>query len=459
VIFPEVLVHRCVTTSGRTLAYLEQRFDRFNILDVLSNAVFCCTPAALQSKPLHIISPRERNLASAGLSQETSTWRNRRDAAIQVVAERVLSLTRASGVAVALWDGGAMVCVASAGSHAPGLGSRLQVGAGFSGECVRTGRSLRCDDTESDARVDRHSCSALDVRSILAVPIKQSDRVTGLIEAFSRVANKFSTNDELVLQEVAGLIAGGPKTSPAVALKEAESVGGAASVGGTARSAPIPASEAQFASSSSPAQHWADEPEFPNKPTLSRSLGTVAFLVSILIFGMALLRVWPAFNHKDKAGATANVQPKTLESDLHDPGKTLSPPSYSDDLSVVQKMAEQGDAAAQFALGSRYATGEDVKQDYVEAARWFSRAAEQGHTTAQSILCAYYWQGRGVPRDLEKAYFWSLVAQAAGDQPSKERATLLASRINASQLAAIKEQADNWLRERTGPNGKPHQAR
>jgi Sel1 repeat len=151
------------------------------------------------------------------------------------------------------------------------------------------------------------------------------------------------------------------------------------------------------------------------------------------------LRLWPAINYKE-AGATANVyQPRSLGSDLHDPGKALPAPSYSDHLSALQKMAEQGDATAQFMLGVRYATGDDVKQDYIEAARWFSRAAEQGHTTAQSILCSYYWQGRGVPQDLEKAYFWSLVAQAAGDQPSKVRATLLASRINPSQLAAIKE--------------------
>jgi hypothetical protein len=117
----------------------------------------------------------------------------------------LLSLTGASGVAVALWDSGAMVCVASAGSHAPGRGSRLQVGAGFSGKCVRTGRSLRCDDTESDARVGRQSCSALDVHSILAVPIKESGRVAGVIEVFSKPETICADDEETVLPDTGPL--------------------------------------------------------------------------------------------------------------------------------------------------------------------------------------------------------------------------------------------------------------
>ncbi len=93
-------------------------------------------------------------------------------------------------------------------------------------------------------------------------------------------------------------------------------------------------------------------------------------------------------------------------------------------------MAEQGDPAAQFSLGARYATGEEVKQDYTEAVRWFTKAAEQGHILAQATLGAYYWAGRGVPQDLTKAYYWSVLAQAGGDQASKYRVAVLASRMS-----------------------------
>ena len=97
----------------------------------------------------------------------------------QLIAQGALTLTRATGAAIALSEGNdsEMVCVASAGLDAPPFGSRLQVGSGFSGECVRTGRSLRCDDSETDDRVDREGCKALGIRSMVAVPIRLRTRL------------------------------------------------------------------------------------------------------------------------------------------------------------------------------------------------------------------------------------------------------------------------------------------
>ena len=121
-------------------------------------------------------------------------------------------------------------------------------------------------------------------------------------------------------------------------------------------------------------------------------------------------------------------------------------PAEVNDLAGLRKLAEQGDPAAQFALGARYATGEEVKQDYTEAVRWFAQAAERGHILAQATLGAYYWAGRGVPPDLTKAYFWSALAQAGGDQASKYRVAVLTSRMSRSQMLAAQQQANDWLR-------------
>ena len=120
-------------------------------------------------------------------------------------------------------------------------------------------------------------------------------------------------------------------------------------------------------------------------------------------------------------------------------------PANVTDLASLRKVAEQGDPAAQFSLGARYATGEEVKQDYTEAVRWFTKAAEQGHILAQATLGAYYWAGRGVPQDLTKAYYWSVLAQAGGDQASKYRVAVLASRMSRSQVLAAQQQANDWL--------------
>jgi hypothetical protein len=47
------------------------------------------------------------------------------------------------------------------------------------------------------------------------------------------------------------------------------------------------------------------------------------------------------------------------------------------DLERMRTLAEQGDARAQYNLGNRYAKGEGVPQDYVEAVRLFRLAAER----------------------------------------------------------------------------------
>ncbi len=117
--------------------------------------------------------------------------------ALQLIAARAQSLVRASGAAIALADNDPdfMVCRASSGDDAPPVGARLQVGSGFSGECVKRGVLLRCDDAELDTRVDRESCRALGIRSILAAPVRVGEKSVGLIEAFSAQPNAFLETD------------------------------------------------------------------------------------------------------------------------------------------------------------------------------------------------------------------------------------------------------------------------
>src|SRR2546427_12254105 len=69
---------------------------------------------------------------------------------------RALTITGADGVAIALAQDNGIVCRASAGTIAPDAGMRLDPKSGFSGASFRTGRIVRCDDTETDPR-DRKS--------------------------------------------------------------------------------------------------------------------------------------------------------------------------------------------------------------------------------------------------------------------------------------------------------------
>ena len=148
----------------------------------------------------------EADDASNAVQNELNAGAYGLPASLQIIAERALTATRATGAAIALSTGEEMFCEASAGSDAPPVGSRLQASSGFSGECVRTGRSLRCDDSETDDRVDRAGCRTLGVRSIVAVPIRRGNRVVGLIEVFSSQPYAFTPEDISVLQQLSSTV-------------------------------------------------------------------------------------------------------------------------------------------------------------------------------------------------------------------------------------------------------------
>ena len=127
------------------------------------------------------------------------------DAALQLIAERCRTFTRASGAAIALSENHEMVCRASSGD-APPIGATLDIGSGFSGYCARTGFLQRCDDTETDRRVDRESCRLLGIRSIVAVPIRLGEIVIGLLGVFSSTAHAFNERDGVILQHLADTV-------------------------------------------------------------------------------------------------------------------------------------------------------------------------------------------------------------------------------------------------------------
>src|ERR1700732_2738667 len=129
------------------------------------------------------------------------------DACLRLIAIRSQTLVRASGAAIALaaTDPGIMVCRASAGPDAPPVGAKLHVGSGFSGECVRTGKTMFCYDTETDTRVNKESCRALGIRSMIAVPVRASEKVLGIIEVFSSQPGALYETDISVLQRLAGI--------------------------------------------------------------------------------------------------------------------------------------------------------------------------------------------------------------------------------------------------------------
>src|SRR5258705_3660955 len=145
----------------------------------------------------------------SGLGAVDNAWEFEQfvlDEVLKLVAERALTITGADGIAIALAEGDEIICRASAGTMAPDRGVRLDAKAGFSGACFRTGKIVRCDDSEKDPRVNVQACRRLGTRSMVAVPLLGQQSVVGLLEAFSTEPYEFKDSDVRSLNLLAELI-------------------------------------------------------------------------------------------------------------------------------------------------------------------------------------------------------------------------------------------------------------
>lgn len=125
-----------------------------------------------------------------------------------VIAQRAQAFTNASGTAIALNEGNAdeIVCRARSGSAAPEVGAVLRVEGSFTGLCIQTGKELRCDDAETDTRVDTAAIRALGIRSMVVTPIRDDNKVVGVLACFAPTAHAFTITHVAVLKTMADQI-------------------------------------------------------------------------------------------------------------------------------------------------------------------------------------------------------------------------------------------------------------
>ena len=360
------------------------------------------------------------------------------DAVLQLVTERALTLTGASGAALAFLTEDKMICRARAGEPAPPLGTPVNVKEGLSGECVRSDLLVSCEDTENDPRVDPEVCRTLGIGSMMAAPIVSYLRVVGLLEVFSPHPRGFAKVHEAVLDRLVEII---PKayrenTQSESASREPE-----------VRDQVSQRILEQIAS--------AQVPGLPEPaPKVRSSLLNLALLgLAVAVAAMALgYLVSPLIGRRGAPSAQASQQ-SLVEAASTPSGQSattqhsIAQPPRPKSLPELRKLADQGDAEAQWQMGVRFHNAEGVPRDDAQAMQWFQRAAEQGHVTAQSALGAYYFAARGVPKDLSKAYFWSVIAMAQGDEISKGRLELLASQMTHAQVDAARQQAEAWIHQ------------
>jgi putative methionine-R-sulfoxide reductase with GAF domain len=128
------------------------------------------------------------------------------EAALQLLAERARYITGASGAAIALLEDSEMICCASSGPSAPVLGAEVQMKSGLLGESVRTRQVLRCDDAEADSRVNRESCRALGIKSVMVVPLLREQAVIGVFELLADRPYALEERDVTALERLAEMV-------------------------------------------------------------------------------------------------------------------------------------------------------------------------------------------------------------------------------------------------------------
>jgi TonB family protein len=172
------------------------------------------TRAESDSRPGRVPSPEDYLLVDR-LREEASQGRMDLDSTLSEVAHAARYFTDATGAALALWSQGVVICRARSGDVAPPLGAKLDVDSGISGECLRSGRSRRCNDTLTDPLVDGQVCQELGIRSLAAVPLRGEHGVVGILEVFSDHPNAFSDAHITLLKQLSQIaVLGRSRSAP-----------------------------------------------------------------------------------------------------------------------------------------------------------------------------------------------------------------------------------------------------
>ncbi|MGB7600076.1 MAG: GAF domain-containing protein [Candidatus Sulfotelmatobacter sp.] len=460
----------------------KRQLSEWLFLNAMAAAANAELPAARSEEPVNdwktpVLRPNYTDILSAAsaVQKEAELLGSDLEAVLALVACRSQSLLRASGAAVAMEeqkvqesaeqrseesDARTMICRASSGFSAPPVGVTLYVDSGFSGECVRSGKLLRCDDTETDERVDRQSCRALGIRSLIAAPVRHSEKIVGLLEVFSEQPHVFSENDSAVLQRLAETIqaaiirSGREHNPPAPPMPSSKSF---SPPGGVLFASP-PERDLETGKQKARTENQDDDHDKVGGIRLPRAYLYLLFAAAATIFLVLGFLAEPWIQEKLRTRGqdeqhTVLASSKPLLAPVNASAASPDPAGFAE----LQALADRGDPAAENALGLLYAAGDEkqgIRRDETEAARWFTKAAEHGSVPAQSKLGSLYWGGRGVKQDDNQAYFWTVLARASGDDASHALAPFIATRLTRAQRATIEQQAEQWL-ERYESASKP----
>jgi putative methionine-R-sulfoxide reductase with GAF domain len=128
------------------------------------------------------------------------------ESAMELVAKRVVEITRAAGAAVGMTDGENLCYHAVAGRLALARGTSVPLETSPCVSCLKTGQVLRCADLNPEFLLDTKECRRRGIESMIAVPIFHDGAVVGAMELYYSKPRAFSEQDVHTCRLMAGLI-------------------------------------------------------------------------------------------------------------------------------------------------------------------------------------------------------------------------------------------------------------
>lgn len=133
----------------------------------------------------------------------------------------------------------------------------------------------------------------------------------------------------------------------------------------------------------------------------------------------------------------------TLELD-----KALNQKNYLSALRIGEELASNGNARAQYVLGTMYVQGNGVPKDIPGGVAWLEKSAQQNNPDALGLLSLLHYWGVAPNSEKVKAWVYAYKAFALGEEKISELEARTLSELTKDEIDAgalqIKEWGKKW---------------
>ena len=171
-------------------------------LDRESLQLFLANAFAVQNCGLD----RESLCSLIELQRFTTTDDFDRDRALQMVADRALTVSNAGGVSIALLEGNELVYRAGSGSIAHDVGHHVPAVLIVSPEGEARREILRVENAQTDTRVEADVCRQFGANSLLMLPIYQNRALAGVMQVLFTDAHAFLDREMRTYRLMVGVV-------------------------------------------------------------------------------------------------------------------------------------------------------------------------------------------------------------------------------------------------------------